>query len=467
MRTFKALTVATLLVPCLGLLPAAQTGFIQQLGSITPPPQVVNHEMTFASAAIEGSLAVVGRFGTGVNVVDISVPAAPVNIMTWQPNSFSCGTVCDQSVNPMAHLDIADVKLKDGIGYFSTNGYLGNCAETAGMYIVDLRPTSNTYGKVLSHITDKAAYGGTGSRNTIAFHTINLRKLNGNEYLFLEGVEDAEPYLNRPAPRPDTYCVESERYLKQIRVFNVNNKSNPVFKGIIKTKQYVHDASFIEKNVGGVVKTFLVTSGFRAPSGCDDIAGQTAGCTEFYDITNMDDPLLYNNSPFNSNSKLYTQFNSGKSTHSSAATEDAKYLFVSHEILDEAAGTTPSGKLSVYSMDLSAPKKTPVWKYDFNPASYGISTAPNVHEPYVQGSLLFTSWYEGGVNIFDIANPLAPVLYAYAPGTKRTFDGNTTDQGSLDLAAYSSLARIVTSDREGGLKIFSILDATPMLLLLN
>jgi hypothetical protein len=76
----------------------------------------------------------------------------------------------------------------------------------------------------------------------------------------------------------------------------------------------------------------------------------------------------------------------------------------------------------------------------------------------VHGNLLFMTWYEAGLTVFNIANPASPEFvgaFDTWPGTSTNFNGNW----GVDLS--HGLNRVLISDRKRGL---IVVDATGVLL---
>src|SRR5262249_54176560 len=70
------------------------------------------------------------------------------------------------------------------------------------------------------------------------------------------------------------------------------------------------------------------------------------------------------------------------------------------------------------------------------------------HHVHIHGNLLFLTWYNAGLQVFNIANPANPVYvgaFDTWPGTSQDFDGNW----GVDLSL--GLKRVLLSDRARGL----------------
>jgi hypothetical protein len=102
------------------------------------------------------------------------------------------------------------------------------------------------------------------------------------------------------------------------------------------------------------------------------------------------------------------------------------------------------------------PDPVPLLK-TFNRTNFGLD-AYSPHHPHVHGNLLFLTWYEAGLTVFNISDPANPVLvgaFDTWPGTSTNFNGNW----GVDLS--SGLNRVLLSDRTRGL---IVVDATGVLL---
>jgi|CXWL01.1.fsa_nt_gi hypothetical protein len=154
---------------------------------------------------------------------------------------------------------------------------------------------------------------------------------------------------------------------KTLKVIDVSNPANPVFKWDLSPVDslWVH-AVHVRGNR-------MYTSGWN-------------GRLEIYDIGN-----LANQPPLLLGSIL------GNSTnHSAWTSEDGKYLFSCRETLD--------GDLRVY--DVSDPA-VPVLVKTIRTSELGIN-AISPHNPVVLGNYLYVSWYQAGMQVFDISDPINP-----------------------------------------------------------
>lgn len=153
-----------------------------------------------------------------------------------------------------------------------------------------------------------------------------------------------------------------------LRIINISNPAAPVFKWVVAPNDpiWVH-AMHIRGNR-------MYTSGW-------------GGQIEIYDLTN-----IANQAPV----RIGT-IGGNNNNHSAWTSEDGNYLYSCRELLD--------GDVRVYDVrDASQP----LLVRSIRAGELGINAvAP--HNPVVMGNYLYVSWYQAGVQIFDISNPTNPV----------------------------------------------------------
>lgn len=154
---------------------------------------------------------------------------------------------------------------------------------------------------------------------------------------------------------------------KTLKVIDISDPANPVFKWDFNPLDslWVH-AVHVRGNR-------LYTSGWN-------------GQIEIYDISNLGSqpPVILGTIQGNN------------SNHSSWTSEDGRYLFSCRETLD--------GDLRVY--DVSDPT-TPALVKTIKTSDLGLN-AVSPHNPVVMGNYLYISWYQAGIQVFDISNPIDP-----------------------------------------------------------
>jgi hypothetical protein len=180
-----------------------------------------------------------------------------------------------------------------------------------------------------------------------------------------------------------TYLIENFNSLsgnKILKVINVTNPAAPVFvRDINPTEvQWVH-AMHIRGNR-------MFTSGWGNST--------TRGRTEIYDITNIGTqaPTLlgFIEDP--------TSVTAGNAMHSSWSSEDGNYLYSCRET------SNGNGDVRVYNITNPA-APTLVNSLTMNGLNLNAVTP---HNPVVMGNKLYVSWYQAGIQVFDITNPSQP-----------------------------------------------------------
>ncbi len=233
-----------------------------------------------------------------------------------------------------------------------TRGYFGSGSGGGGVHIVDL---SNPYSPVLLGVVD-ATHG-----NAFNFiHEMVVFRQNGADYL----LENYNSLSNT----------------KVLKIINVSNPANPVFvRDLNPTEpQWVH-AFHIRGNR-------LFTSGWGN--------GSNRGRTEIYDISNVGTqaPTLLGYL------EDATSTTAGNSMHSSWTSEDGNYLYSCRE--------TANGNADLRTYNISNPAQ-PLLVNKLGMNDLGLN-ATSPHNPVVMGNFLYVSWYEAGMQVFDISNPAAP-----------------------------------------------------------
>ena len=167
---------------------------------------------------------------------------------------------------------------------------------------------------------------------------------------------------------------------KILKVINISNPANPVFVRDINPTEtvWVH-AIHIRGNR-------MFTSGWGSSN--------AAGRTEIYDITNIGTqaPTLLG---FVQDT---TSTTAGNNMHSSWTSEDGNYLYSCRE--------TNNGNADLRTYNISNPAQ-PLLVNRVSMNDLGLN-ATSPHNPVVMGNYLYVSWYEAGLQVFDISNPAAP-----------------------------------------------------------
>ncbi len=215
--------------------------------------------------------------------------------------------------------------------------------------------------------------------------------------------------------------------INSVKVIDISDPFAPFFvRDIVSTNAYkVHQITAVKRGTN----TILYTSDFGN-------GGSSPGETDFWDVSNV------GAQPAQWLGKII----SGGSSHSSWPTPDGNTLVVCRE--------TEGGDVRLY--DISNPA-VPSLQCIISPATMGREAAIP-HNPVVVSNLLFLSWYQNGIQIFDISDRARPVRI----GAYDTFAGAKTEsfQGNWGVFPNLGLDKLLLSDIQSG---FYILNATGIL----
>jgi hypothetical protein len=221
---------------------------------------------------------------------------------------------------------------------------------------------------------------------------------------------------------------------KLLKVIDISDPANPSFVRDINPTEitWVH-AMHIRGNR-------LFTSGWGNSS--------TRGRTEIYNISNIatQAPALlgYINDP--------NGVTTGNNMHSSWTSEDGNYLYSCRETSD---GT---GDVRVY--DISNPA-TPLIVNNLTMQGLGLN-AITPHNPVVKGNLLFVSWYQAGVQVFDISKPASPTRLGQFDTYPDTFAQDPAEKALIDesfdiVCGNEDLQNLLPTSYDGNWAVFPFL----------
>lgn len=202
-----------------------------------------------------------------------------------------------------------------------------------------------------------------------------------------------------------------------MQVWNISNPASPVLMWTFLTT----DPDSIRQS--SILGNTLYTSG-------------RGGHTDIWDVTNIatEPPVLLGT------------IMSGTLSHSSSPTPDGNYLVGSRELNGNGGDTR------IYNVSNPA---NPTQVSIITMPAYGIESV-SPHNPAVVGNLLYHSWYDAGVLVFDITDPANPIMV----GNYDTWPGPVTVgqyDGDWGIYPYLGQNEILASDQNTGLYI---LDAT-------
>ncbi len=181
----------------------------------------------------------------------------------------------------------------------------------------------------------------------------------------------------------------------------------------------------------------------------DNIAYCSHGFPGFYiwDVSDLSDPhglsgklptvtLLADGS--------YNGFN-----HSSWVTEDGQYAVNAEEI--------PSGEdlISVDLTDLANGNISSATQFSHRLEPTG---SPTPHNPFIRGDMLFLSYYEDGLKVFDFADPTNPSVHAYYDTYSLNNGGysNFGTEGAWGCYPFFPSGNILISDITFGMHVLSV-----------
>lgn len=210
----------------------------------------------------------------------------------------------------------------------------------------------------------------------------------------------------------DGMLYEADSRTETVKVIDVRDPRAPVFvRDIVTNDRAVHAPI--------VVNGRLFTSGLR-------------GKTDIYDVRNV----------LTEQPAHLGTIESGTGSHSSWVSNDGKILAVARE--------TSNGDIRLF--DISNPANAAPLA-TISAQSLGIE-AFSPHNPYIIGNLLFVSWYQAGLVVIDITNPLQPRL----AGSYDTYSGAASGfRGCWGVYPFLGFDRVLLSDMDQGL---FIVDAT-------
>lgn len=214
------------------------------------------------------------------------------------------------------------------------------------------------------------------------------------------------------------FLYEADGRTNTVKVFDVSTPSSPTFvRDIVTSDPVIHDIT--------VVNNRLYTSGL-------------GGTTGIYDVSNIG----------SSAPTLLGTVASQSRSHSNWVSADGNTLVSARERND--------GDVRIF--DISNPA-SPVLAAVLNDDLLGIG-AFSPHNPVIVGNMLFTSWYNAGVQVHDISDPYNPVYRGaydtFAGGNTGTFDGN------WGVYPFLGFDKILLSDLDGGLFIVDASATVPV-----
>jgi hypothetical protein len=283
-----------------------------------------------------------------------------------------------------------DVEVWDGIGYF---GLDDNQFVEGGVQIVDLSIPFDP--EPISFIN--SAIGGHDK-----VHTLSIQRF----------------------PNNDRFLYTSDNATDIIKIFDVSDPSTPVLAKSL-------DLNIVDPPANPSSHEVVVRNNRMYVASKDNNFSSCCGWAHIYDVQDPYNPVLLK------------AFHSGPRSHTAMPSEDGNLLVVAEE--------RTNGEVHIYDISNLAAPGDPPKLATLNRTLLGID-AHSPHHPHIYGNLLFITWYESGLQVFNISDPENPVRvghYDTFPGTSTNFGGNW----GIDLSG--GLSRVLLSDRQRGLFVLN------------
>lgn len=232
---------------------------------------------------------------------------------------------------------------------------------------------------------------------------------------------------------------------KILKVIDVTNPSSPAFvRDIVPSEpQWVH-----AMHLRG---TRLITSGWGNSS--------TRGRTEIYDISSISTQSPAILGYIEDSASPVTN---GNNMHSSWTSEDGRFLYSAREVT-QSNGASP-GDIRVY--DISNPAQ-PLLVNRVSMSDLGLN-AVTPHNPAVLGNKLYVSWYQAGVQVFDIATPASPRRLGQYDPYGATFSPDPSETSLSDepwdlICGSDAIQNLLPTTYDGTWAVFPLLGESKVL----
>jgi hypothetical protein len=308
--------------------------------------------------------------------------------------------------------EMEDVEVYDGIGYFGSDYNPSTPQYRTGVDIVDLSIPFDPI--MMSRIDETDCIGITGVCAHGKVHTLSVQRFNEN------------------SPLEQRFLYTSDNESSVIKISDVTDPYNPQF---IKSLALPGVSSAVDSHEVMVRDNRLFVASKNPNKAGPGHGGTGEGWVHIYDVTTPSNPILLK------------AWESGTSTHTAMPSYDGKTLVVAEE--------REHGNVLIYDIsmiDQPNDPQNPILLSTLNDSNVWHDgqtlSAYSPHHPHVHGNLLFLTWYEAGLTVFNISDPAHPVLvgaFDTWPGTSTNFNGNW----GVDLS--HGLSRVLLSDRKRGL----------------
>ena len=385
---------------------------ISFIAESNPLPPIGTSNFSYADVWSENGYAYVGsdRSGRGTAIFSISNSGIPRYLAQYD------GISGDGS-------EYEDVEVYDGIGYFGAD--VSPTSSGTGVDIVDL---SIPFDPIpLGRVNSSDCLSGSPTvcaHNKV--HTLSIQRFN--------------PYT----PSEQRFLYTADNATDVVKITDVSNPSSPVLIASLDLS-LSHPPAPYPQLPGTVASHEVVVRNNRLYVASKSTSTSTDGWFHIYDVTNPASPVFIKG------------FLSGARTHTAMPSDDGKTLIIAEE--------RPGGNVKIYDIsNVTSPNDpdSPVLKATLNTSNvcHGGTciTGYSPHHVHLHGNLAFITWYDAGLQVFNISNPAAPVLvgaYDTWAGTSNDYNGNW----GVDLSM--GLKRVLLSDRKRGL---IVVDASGVLI---
>lgn len=324
--------------------------------------------------------------------------------------------------------EFEDVEVYNGIGYFGSDV---NSGATTGVDIVDLSiPFDPIHLSRVNSSDCLVGNPGVCAHNKV--HTLSIQRINPD------------------TPSEQRFLYTSDNENPVVKITNITNPASPQLVNSLSLLGVAGVDSSVDSHEVAVRNNRL----YVASKDPGNTSGE--GYVHIYDVSNPATPVLLKG------------FLSGASTHTAMPTADGNTLIIAEERLN--------GNVKIYDIsmiDQPNDPQSPILRATLNTTNVchngDCIEAHTPHHVHTYGNLLFIPWYEAGLQVFNIANPAAPVYV----GAFDTFVGgppsgtlacgggaignsaNCSGNWGVDLSR--GLDQVLLSDRQRGL---IVVDAT-------
>ncbi len=223
----------------------------------------------------------------------------------------------------------------------------------------------------------------------------------------------------------DGFLYTTDNATEVIKIFDVSNPASPQF------------VNSLNLNISGSFASHeVMAQNGRLYVASKNNSDAVNGWTHIYDVSNVG----------TTGPALLKAINTGGGTHTAMPSDDGATLVVSQE--------RQNGQVRIYDISMIDQPNDPQTPVLLKTLTKPAADAHSPHHSHMHGDLLMLSWYEAGLQVYNMTDPANPLLV----GAFDTFPGTSTDfSGNWGAFHGLGLDKVLLSDRERGL---IIVDAT-------